>query len=88
MRRECRPVENVGDLMMKTDLFEIARGFIPLKELGVVVILIWVGSFLSMIPQMIDDVEKTKISQRNEEINAQNTSWANEELRKRGVAAE
>jgi len=37
----------------------------PLKELGVVVLLIWAGSFLCMLPQMLNDAEKQQWADRN-----------------------
>lgn len=55
MPRELHLVENAGGSMMKTRLT------IPLKEVFIVVVLIWAACFICMIPSLIEEAKYMKM---------------------------
>lgn len=51
--------------MMK---ISIRWSILPLNELAVVIVLIWAGYFLCLMPEVIEDVKIAKMLRANEEI--------------------
>lgn len=57
MPRELRLAESVGDSMMRIN--------VPLKELAIIILLIWAGCFLCMIPDMLREMEIKRMAEKN-----------------------
>ena len=57
MPRELRLAENAGDSMMRIN--------IPLKELAIIILLIWAGCFLCMIPDMLKEMEMKRMREKD-----------------------
>lgn len=58
---------------------------VPLKELFVVAVLIWLGAFLCMIPQMIADEAAKQLAAKNMQYEAASLWWANAHRSQRGL---
>jgi len=57
----------------------------PLKELFVVAVLIWLGAFLCMIPQMIADEAAKRLVAKNTQYETTSLWWVNAHRSQRGL---